>query len=194
MTQRYGTPIRVLHAALALGISLQLLLSLVMEQPRPGRTFTAVQSLTFSVHEWVGLALLAVLVAHGCMVVLGQAAKGPGHFYPWFSGQRLRGLGAEARQLARLQIGDPETQDALAGAVQGIGLLMALVVAVTGTVIFFGMAADGAMTPAIRSVRKVHTTVGPLLWGYLAIHAGAAMLHLALGHRSILAIFRARDA
>ena len=31
---------------------------------------------------------------------------------------------------------------------------------------------------------------GPAMWGYLGIHAGATVAHLALGHRSILSIFR----
>jgi cytochrome b561 len=44
----------------------------------------------------------------------------------------------------------------------------------------------------LRSVRKVHTTLAPLMWGYLGIHIAAAMVHVAAGHRSILAIFRLR--
>jgi len=127
-------------------------------------------------------------------VLSGQARNGLGHFFPWFSPPRLRELSREARAIARLRIGDPDEEIALAGAVQGLGLIIALVLAVTGTTIYFGMAPDGAMSAAIRSVRTIHTTAAPLMWGFLAIHVAAVAVHLALRHRSILAIFRVRNA
>jgi len=188
----YSRPIRVLHALFAFGITLQLLLSSVMRQPRPGRLRTASEALTFTVHEYVGLALILVLFAHWVLHMAGHAPKGRAHFFPWFSPERLHGLIDEARELLQLKLGQPETQDAIAGAIQGFGLVIATLLALTGGIVFFGMADDGTMTTAARSIRKVHTTLAPLMWGYLGIHIAAALAHVVAGHRTVLAIFRLR--
>ncbi len=189
---KFSPAIRMLHALFAVGITLQLLLSNVMRQPRPGRTRTAFEALTFAVHEYVGLALAVVLVAHWALQVAGHAPKGLAHFFPWFSRERLACLKAEAGDLLRLQIGDPATQDALAGALQGLGLVVATVLAATGVAVFFGMGDDGTMAAATRTMRRLHTTFAPLMWGYVGVHVAAALVHVAAGHRAILAIFRLR--
>ncbi|MEP6657392.1 MAG: cytochrome b/b6 domain-containing protein [Betaproteobacteria bacterium] len=189
---RYSQPIKILHALFALGITLQLLLSNVMRQPRPGRLRTAWEALTFTVHQYVGLALLLVLIAHWLLHLVGQLPKGPLHFFPWFSRERIGRLKAEAKEFFRLKLGDPETQDAIAGAIQGLGLVIATLLAITGSLIFFGMADDGAMSATTRAIRRVHTTLAPLMWGYLGIHIAATLVHLIAGHRSVFAIFRLR--
>src|SRR5579871_3281416 len=139
---KYGKSIRLLHSLLALGITTQLLLSLVMEQPRPGRVFSTLQSTSFTAHEYIGVALLAVLVVHWALTALGRVTEGLGHFLPWFTPARRQRLAAELRELLRLRIDDPERQNALAGAIQGLGLLIALCAAITGTAIYLGMAGD----------------------------------------------------
>jgi cytochrome b561 len=191
---KYSRPIRVLHAAFAFGISLQLLLSNLMRQPRPGRLRTAFETLTFAIHDYVGLALIAVLIVHWLLHLAGHAPKGLAHFFPWFSRERMGRLKAEARELLQMKLAEPEAQDAIAGAIQGLGLVVAALLAITGGVIFFGMADDGTMSATTRSIRKVHTTLAPLMWGYLGIHIAAALAHVAAGHRSILAIFRLRGS
>jgi cytochrome b561 len=188
----YSRPIKVLHALFALGITLQLLLSNVMRQPRPGRLRTAFEALTFAVHEYVGLALVVALVVHWLLHLAGHAPKGLAHFFPWFSRERMGRLKAEGTELLRMNLGDPEAQDTIAGAIQGIGLVVATLLAISGGVVFFGMADDGTMSEMTRSTRKVHTTLAPLMWGYLGVHLAAALVHVAAGHRSILAIFRLR--
>ena len=189
---KYSRPIRVLHALFALGITLQLVLSNLMRQPRPGRLRTAFEALAFAIHEYIGLALVLVLLAHWLLHLAGHAPKGLAHFFPWFSRERMGRLKAEARELLQMKLGEPEAQDAIAGAIQGVGLVVATLLAISGGVVFFGMADDGTMSEATRSIRKVHTTLAPLMWGYLGVHLAAALAHVAVGHRSVLAIFRLR--
>ena len=189
---KYRRSIRILHALFALGIALQLALSTFMRQPRIGRTRTAVEALGFTVHQYVGLALLAILVVHWLLHAARDADKGLGYFFPWLSGERMRRLAAEVSELLRLKVDPPETNDALAGAIQGLGLVVATVLAVTGGLVYAGMAGDGAMSETTRAIRRVHTTFAPLMWGYVGIHVAAVLVHLAAGHRSILAIFRLR--
>ena len=190
---KYSKSIKVFHALFAFGITLQLLLSNVMRQPRPGRLRTAFEALAFAVHEYVGLALLVILIVHWILHLAGHAPEGPAHFFPWFSRERMGRLKVEARELLQMKLAEPEAQDAIAGAIQGLGLAIATLLAVTGSVIFFGMADDGTMSATTRSIRKVHTTLGSMMWGYLGIHIAAALAHVAAGHRSILAIFGLRS-
>ena len=187
---KYGRVTRVLHLLIAIGISLQLLLSLVMEAPRPGHGVGGLEAFTFEAHEFVGIAVLAILVVHWLMFVTGNAHKGWLHFFPWFSAERVRAVFTEVGELVRFKVGDPEVQDSLAGAIQGLGLVVASLLAVTGTVVFFGMADDGSMSAAVHAVKEFHEFWGPVMWGYLVLHIGAVMLHRALGHRSVLGIFR----
>jgi len=189
---KYSLPIRALHATFAIGITAQLLLSNVMRQPRPGRVREAYEALAFTAHEYLGLAVLAALVLHWLLQLAGQAPKGLAHLFPWFSRERIARVVAEAKDVLRLKIGEPDAQDALAGAIQGLGLVVASLLAATGGAIYLGMADDGTMSSTLRSVKEVHETLGPVMWGYLGIHAGAAMAHVAIGHRSVLAIFGAR--
>ena len=71
--------------------------------------------------------------------------------------------------------------------------MIATVMAIRGCAVYFGMADDGTMSATTRSIRSVHTTVALLMWGYLGVHVAATLAHLAVGHRSILAIFRLRN-
>lgn len=190
---KYSRPIRILHLLLAAGITAQLALSLVMEVPKPGRTLDAFQAFAFEAHENLGVALLAVLMLHWLFFFMGHAHRGMGNFFPWFSRERLAGLAAEVKDMLRLRVSDPEAQSALAGAIQGLGLAVASLLAVSGTVLYFGMGEDGSMSSMVHAVKEFHGTLGPVMWGYLAIHAGAAMLHrFAFSHRSILSIFELR--
>ena len=189
----YSLPIKVLHVLFAFGISAQLLLSALMRQPRPGRVRDLLEATTFTAHQYLGLALLVVLILHWLLHLFGHASKGLAHFFPWFSRERLRRLASEAKELLRLEIAEPEAQDTVAGAIQGFGLVIASLLAVTGAFVYLGMADDGTMSTTARSIRKVHTTLAPLMWGYLGVHIAAALVHVAVGHRSVLAIFRPRD-
>ena len=190
----YSRTVKLLHWLLAAGVGAQLLFSLVMQQPRPGRVRSLLESAFFSTHEVLGLSILALLTLHWLLWLAGRTSRGIGQFYPWFSRTRRAALGVELRALARLRLGEPEAQENLAGAVQGIGIAIASLLAVTGTLLYFGMAPDGSMSAGLRAVREVHKALATGMWTYLGIHAGAALAHVALGHRSVLDIFRLRAA
>lgn len=187
---KYGRFTRILHMFVAVGITLELVSSLVLRMPRPGRVLTPLQSFGYEAHEKIGMAVLVVLALHWAVFATGHAHKGSGHFFPWFSRARRDAVMAEVRELLNFKLGDPQQNDSLAGAIEGLGFLVGSILAASGAVLFFGIAEDGVMSSAIRTVKDFHEFWGPVMWTYLCIHAGAAMLHLWLGHRSILSIFR----
>ena len=187
---KYGRLTRILHALLALGISLELLLSLVMKTPKPGRVLNALQSFGFEAHRMVGITVLVVLFLHWLVFATGHAYKGIGHFFPWSSKARRDAVLNEIFELLRFKLADPAQKDSLSGAVEGLGLAVASIIAASGMVLFFGIAEDGAMNAVVHAVKEFHEFWGPVMWAYVGMHAGATALHVWLGHRSMLSIFR----
>ena len=82
----------------------------------------------------------------------------------------------------RLALPEPEHSMALSSAIQGVGLVLVLVMAATGTIGYFFWTKGTAMTGLAGSFR-VHGTLGNIVWGYLIVHVGAALLHELFGHR-----------
>lgn len=187
---KYRLPVRIVHATIAFGIALQLMLSLVMEPPRPGHVRSAFESLGYEAHEILGIVLLVALLLHWVLFLLGYAYQGIGHFFPWFSRARMRLVVSDLGEIGNLRFGDPAKQDSLAGALQGLGVVIASLLALTGAILYVGIAEDGRMSAAVHAVKEVHETLGPAMWTYLVLHAGAAIGHTALGHGSVLSVFR----
>jgi len=187
---KYGRVTRILHVLVAVGVSFALLASLVMRTPKPGRVLTPLQSFGNEAHEIVGMAVLVVLALHWMVFVSGHAYKGIGHFFPWFSKTRMDAVLSDIRKLIKLNVGDPELEDSFSGAFEGLGLIAGSILAASGAVLFLGIAENGAMSAAIHAVKDFHEFWGPIMWGYLGIHAGATLVHVALGHRSVLSMFR----
>ena len=162
---------RFLHALIACGITLQMLVSLLMVYPRPGRLPNA----WWEVHEIAGLLLVAALGLHWAWSIGRTAVKGtPFLLVPWFSTARLKALRedlvatvAEIRNGRLPQSAEPRPLPAV---FQGLGLLLASFLAVTGLAMFFGMAEDRAMGAAIGALKEAHGAAAPLMWAYLVIH------------------------
>lgn len=193
-TMQHTLTIRVLHLFLALGVPVQMTLAEMMRVPRPGRTVSTLEAWSFAAHEVVGMALLAALVAHWLVLLAGRARKGPGELFPWFSYEKRQRLAADVAALIRLARPQPGRYEQLAGAVQGAGLVIAALLALTGGALFFGMSPGAQLSASMRAVKEFHELLGPLMWGYLALHAGAALLHAVAGDTALFCIFRLNRA
>lgn len=191
---RYDPVTRLLHLCIAVGVSVQMLVSLVMVHPKPGRAANQ----WFELHETLGLALLGVLVAHWLWSLGRSAARAePMGLFPWFSRTRMAELGADIREtsayLMRLRLPEGEKARPLPAAIQGLGLLLALVLAATGAVLFIGMAPDGRMSAPVHAVKEVHEALAPLMWAYLVVHPALGVLHQLAGHRTLDRVFSFRS-
>jgi cytochrome b561 len=78
---------------------------------------------------------------------------------------------------------DPEHSIALSSAIQGLGLVIALLMATTGTIGYFLWTEGTAMTGLAQAVFEVRGALANVMWGYVIVHVGAALLHELLGHR-----------
>ena len=185
---RHSLTSRFLHLLLAAAILCQLADSQLMRVPRPGRpTPVGVEAAAFSVHEYVGLASLAIVVLFWLWLLLRRAETDPGALFPWFSTRRLALLRDDIvehlRCVRRLRLPDPDSSPALAPMIQGLGLVIMLLMAATGTYGYLTWTPGTAMPPVTHTLFDVHSTLANLVWGYVIVHVGATVLHELLGHR-----------
>jgi hypothetical protein len=188
---KYDPLTRFLHLMMAVGVSLQMLTSLVMVTPKPGRR----PNDWWEIHETTGMVVLGVVAVYwGWILVRAFTRQQPLMLFPWFSRQQRAELWLDIVEswqdirVLRMPVGD--TARPLPCAVQGLGLLAALFMALTGTIVELGMGLDGAVSPTIHTVKEMHETMAPLMWAYLLVHPLLGALHQFSGHRSFNRMFR----
>jgi cytochrome b561 len=185
---------RLLHLLLGVGIVSQLATSLVMAPPRPGRP----ENLFYEMHETVGIGLLAVVALYWLwMVARSWRGNGVGGLLPWFSSARRRDLWADivatAGEMRQLRMPTDDGPRPLPMAVQGLGLLLALFMAASGTVIGISMGPDGHLPALVDLVKELHESAASLMWVYLIGHSLMGALHQVAGHRSLSRMFALRS-
>ena len=190
---KYDRITRWLHAGIALGVVVQLLCSLFMAVPSPGRHLPHAGYLLFLIHRWSGITVVALVILHWLWNLSGHVAGGWGHLFPWFSGPRMQRLMSDIKDAPKWLKGEfPDQQEEtipLAGAIHGLGLLAVTAVALSGAVIFFGMGPDGAASGFVALVKEGHAFLGNVIWVYFVGHAGIAVLHQVRGERLISRMF-----
>ncbi|HZS81400.1 MAG TPA: cytochrome b/b6 domain-containing protein [Stellaceae bacterium] len=166
---------RLVHHILLLLVLHQLIGSEFMRFPFPGEA----PSRTFSLHEYLGMANLAIVAAFWVWAIVRRGETRLGRLLPWFSiaslTEVLTDFSAQLRRLAHGRAPDDEN-GAFASAVHGLGLLAVTAMALSGLVFFI---ADG--TSIARLALRLHKQIANLVWAYLFIHAGLAALHHLLG-------------
>jgi cytochrome b561 len=185
---------RILHAALAVAIVHQLVVSLFMERPKPaGPT----ENLAFDLHETVGLISLGLLALYWLWTMVRLNEEGPSALFPWFSAGRRRrvlaDIGTYLRSLAQRRLPSPTAETPLASAIHGLGLLVATAMAVTGGIVYALMGGDGSLSGDGRLVLELHEAFASLMWAYLIGHAGIAVVHDFVGHRVLGRMFLGQE-
>lgn len=188
---RYDRVTRWLHAGIALGVTAQLGLSLLMQAPdeKDEVMATGLPLELFEAHENIGMALLALIILHWLWSLSGHVQGGFGHLFPWLSKERMSKVIAEAKEALKLNVSDPEVNNSLAGAVHGLGLLAATAMAASGAVIFFNLSDSGHMTELGKDFHEIHEMISPLMWAYLIGHVAVAVIHKRMGHTNVKEMF-----
>lgn len=157
-----------LHAGLALGVSAQLMFSLMMDAPRLGVPTGGTGDFFFQIHRIGGLGVLALLTIHWLWQLSGHASNGMKVLYPWLLKRGQFPSSTPGSIRGRLKVS--------AGTVQGLGLLIASLMAMTGLILFFGVANDGSMSASVTAIREIHGTTAISLWIYLGLHLAISLL------------------
>ncbi|WP_130469883.1 cytochrome b/b6 domain-containing protein [Candidatus Magnetaquicoccus inordinatus] len=181
---------RVLHLTIAVGGVVQLLSSLLMTHPKPGRAGDAL----YAMHDAGGQVLLALLMIHWLWSLLRQGEVKLLQLWPWFTPSQIPGIVADARQMLshfwQRKIPEGGRFSPLAAAVQGVGLMLATLLGGSGLLLSNAAAEGVAMVGWLHDVKEGHELLGTLMWFYLIVHASMAMLHHWAGHDTVRAMLR----
>ncbi|MES2364980.1 MAG: cytochrome b/b6 domain-containing protein [Pseudomonadota bacterium] len=185
----YSRTTRILHALIALTITFQLIVSLVMEHPSARRPMSQAGAFWFEWHEWVGLAAMAVLLASWIYRLANFKREGQGQLFPWMNATGRRALMTETRHFMTLKWKTLADTGALAGTIHGLGLLIATAMAVTGSILYIGLWPNDVVTPNVGNMMEVHSTLATIMWIYLYGHVIIAVWHQFVGHGTIAKMF-----
>jgi len=194
---RYDLLTKLLHWGIALVVVMQMLTSLVMEEPEHGEVRSAVESGAFEIHEYIGLVAFALLLARWLWGFSGHAIGGWQHLFPWlFADGRKELIDDIKREVPgwlKGEIPEPGERDAIAKTVHGAGLMIASLMAATGLVLFFAMDEGGEITGLAHGIKEVHEFFSTLMWIFLVGHAAAAIAHQWVGHDVLGKMFLLRS-
>jgi len=181
---------RRLHGALALGITAQLLISEVMVTPGGGRTPNG----WFSLHEVLGIALFGVLLVYWLRTVARTLKSGePLLLFPWLRRDLRARVVEDAKahwaELKAFRLPDDEVVRPLPAAGQGLGLVLASILATTGLIAYLSISPGTPPSTGVHLLMELHESLGPLMWLYLIAHPALAVLHHLSGQKTLFRMF-----
>jgi len=188
---KHDRTVRILHLGIVISVLLQMLGETLIGFPEPGHARRAIQALYLGVHEGVGsLALIFVCVY---LIVALDEATSRERLFPWFDEGGRNALRLEIRRDSpgwlRGKLLPPVEKNAIAGTVHGLGICLALLLGLTGSMLFLGIGPRGDMTPGIKVIWKCHSLMATMIWVFVAGHAGMALMHELKGHGILREMF-----
>ena len=188
MASNWSLPTRLLHIGMVATVSAQLALSLVMEPPDE-ENISALASAAFEGHEVIGMAALAIVLAHWLWTLFNYADGGLGHLFPWFGEARAEVV-REAKALLGGALPKGGVRGGLPGFIHGLGLLIVTGMAITGGILFFIMPESGEFTGVVELVAESHEVIATLVWLYWGGHGATALIHHFQGDSVLKDMFR----
>ena len=165
---------RLIHAGLAIAITVQLGSSQFMNPDKGGNT-------AFDVHEYAGLTAFAFVLGFWIFSLVRQRGTPVAELLPWTSSERRTALWSDVRahvaSLRRFRLPAHQGSSPLASAIHGLGLLLMTAMAASGTLYYFVDTGDPDAGGLVGAAMFVHKNLGNLVWAYLIGHAGFAGLN-----------------
>jgi cytochrome b561 len=211
--QGYAKPIRIFHSVFALCILTQLAIGELMDVPEVEKIPTEVSSsgmipsafaheshgmpqvgpveetLGFEVHEYLGLTIAGLLILRIVLAMTSLPGANWRHLFPWLFASGRKQLRDEVKlQMAgwkSMKLAPPEDGEAVARSVHGFILLAAVIMGITGTLLYFGWSITAPQTEMVEFIAEIHELVVGGLEALLGAHVLAVILHQRQGHNII---------
>ncbi|MDQ6990678.1 MAG: cytochrome b/b6 domain-containing protein [Mariprofundaceae bacterium] len=212
----YATPIRIFHTIFALCMMTQLAIGELMDVPEVDDDHDEAsiawvtpaiaheshhnlvhegpveESLGFEVHEFLGLTIAALVVIRILLAMTNLPGANWRHLFPWVFASGRKQLADEIKlQMSgwkSMKLAPPEDGEAVARSVHGLIVLSAIIMGITGTLLYFGWSITAPQTDAIEWIASIHETVVGGLEALLGAHILAVILHQRQGHNIIARI------
>lgn len=136
---KYDRVTLALHAALAAGVVIELLLQAVMRVPQGvGLGVRDWHREAFELHARFGPTVAVICVLHWLWICLPWSRPGVAYLFPWLRAEGRRVLYRELAALSRLKTPSHSELSPLVGTVHGFGLLAVTGSVIGGTVSYLG--------------------------------------------------------
>jgi len=190
-TNNWSRITQFLHLGLAITVTLQLLLSLVMEMPKPSEAANKLPFEFFEAHEIVGLTAFAFVLLHWIWLFFAHDT-GFGKLFP-YNGKGIKQIFVDVKNILhrRLPEGGPGS-GGLVGLVHGLGLLVVTGMVFTGGVIFYLISTNHVTTDLGHTIIEVHKFIANFVWVYWVGHSVMAFAHHFAGENTLRAMFSFR--
>jgi len=135
----------------------------------------------FDVHRWIGVGM-ALAVA--LRLVWGFTGPKEVRFASWLpmTRARLMHCADDVLGLLRLRLPVREGHEGISGLLQAIGLAAFAWMAITGAILFTWLEPGARAGGWLHTVKELHEGGQVVAIAYVAIHAGAVLLHSLAGH------------
>ena len=190
-TNNWSRITQFLHLGLAVTVTLQLLLSLVMEMPKPGEPANKLPFEFFEAHEIVGLTALAFVLMHWIWLFFAHDISFS-KLFP-YNGRGIRQVFDDVTNILhrRLPEGGPNS-GGLVGLIHGLGFLAVTGMVITGGTIFYFISSNQIGTSTGHTIVEVHTFIANFVWVYWIGHVLMAVAHHLVGENTLRAMFNFR--
>lgn len=194
VTSHHSVSTRLLHAALASAVGVQLVTSLIMQVPsahHSGNVF-------FEVHKNSGILAAVLVLLFWAVIATRGVGTEVGLLFPEFSANRRTALASDVRRhWSALRHGQlPGFQDAspLVAAGHGLGLVLVTVMVATGGV-WEGLRWSGAFSqPVADRILELHSLTSVFVWAYLIGHGLMALRHHYAGDQNLASMWSLRTS
>ncbi len=190
-TPKWSKITRWLHTLIALSLTAQLILSLVLAPPDEFDDASELAKTAMEGHEVVGLVAAGLLFLHWLWMLIPNNDVKLGNLFP-IIGAGLKQTKSDIGYILKnktLPYGD---HGGLSGLVHGLGILIASAIAATGVGLYIVMdfTSQGFENPLFEDIAEMHELFGNFMWAYLIAHVFAAAWHEYAGERIIARMFR----
>lgn len=175
---KYDPLTRLLHAGLATGVVIELLLQAVMRVPAGvGLGVDDWHREAFELHAHFGPTVAVLCLLHWLWICLPWSRPGVGYLFPWLHQDQRQVLDRDLRALLRFRP-PRDSSSPLAASVQGLGLL-AVTGSVAGGIVSYLGYFKGWPIPG----RVLHWTaleqllMSWLVWAFVSGHVSMAVWH-----------------
>lgn len=177
--KNWSLPTKILHIGLVATVSLQLVISLLMDEP--DEKGSVIGGALFEAHEVIGLSALAIVILHWTWSVVNQVDGGLRHLFPWGRAGREQ-IGNDIKALLSFKFPPASTGGGLAGLIHGLGLLAVTGIALSGGMLFLLYPDNAEPEMLVKGIEELHEGFATLVWTYWLGHGGIAILHHLSGH------------
>ncbi len=183
---------RILHFGIAASVLFQMFGEKLIGLPAPGQPRHAIDTLFIGIHE--GIGSIALILTCVYLIVVLDEAIGRERLFPWLNATGRNGLWLEmCRDIPgwlRGKLPHPDESHTIAGTFHGLGISLALLLGLTGSMLFIGIGPRGNMTPDIKVVWKIHRTLDTIMWVFVVGHIAMVLAHEIKGHKILREMFK----